>query len=526
MIVLIGTFRFAFKVQVVCSSSSTIIVPNDYPTIQEAINAADSGDTIYVTAGMYPENIVVDKSVLIVGEDSSVTVVDGMGHGHVIHVEADDVSITGLTITNSSKWPYIGLFVEGKNCNINENNIVGNYYGIYLSNASNNRLRGNIMAGNTHNFAVWAQSRSGFMNDIDTSNKVNGKPVYYWIDERDTAVSTDAGYVALINCTNITVKNLSLTNNKEGVLLAFTERAEISENNITDNQDGIWVYRSFNNTIWGNSATANLRFGIGLWNSSSNSISRNNIVDNGGKGIMLEDCADYNHIAGNTVSLNDYALWLSGSGNNKIFHNNFINNTYPVGLFESFNNTWDNGYPFGGNYWSDYTGIDSDHDAIGDFPYMVTPPTSPPELNEFDNYPLMGIFSDFDVSLDHRVNIISNSTLEDLRNFESNSTIRLYVSNMTRTQAFGFCRVCVPKSLMPPPYTVIIDDGLTEVLHFNGTIYDNSSHRWIYFAYEHSTHRVDIIPEFPSFIILPLFMLTTLLAVIAYRRKHSFPRGC
>ena len=73
---------------------------------------------------------------------------------------------------------------------------------------------------------------------------------------------------------------------------------------------------------------------------------------------------------------------------------------------------------------------------------------------------------------------------------------------------------------MSPPYTVVIDDGLTEVLHFNDTIHDNTTHRWIYFTYPHSTHEIQIIPELPSTIIIPLLMMTTLLTTTILRRKH------
>jgi len=94
----------------------------------------------------------------------------------------------------------------------------------------------------------------------------------------------------------------------------------------------------------------------------------------------------------------------------------------------------------------------------------------------------------------------------------------MYVSNSSATQSFGFCRVSIPKSLIAPPYTVIIDDGLSEILYFNGTIYDNGTQRWIYFAYEHSTHTVEIIPEFPMPLILVMLLLTTSLAVIVLRK--------
>jgi len=132
----------------------------------------------------------------------------------------------------------------------------------------------------------------------------------------------------------------------------------------------------------------------------------------------------------------------------------------------------------------------------------------------------MGMFHSFNASLGYDVNVISNSTIEDFEYFESNSTIRIHVSNITANQTCGFCRLCIPKDLMPPPYTVIIDDGLTEVLHLNDTVYDNGTYRWIYFAYPHSTHEIRITPEFPSNIIIPLLVTAALLAAKIYGRKR------
>jgi hypothetical protein len=96
------------------------------------------------------------------------------------------------------------------------------------------------------------------------------------------------------------------------------------------------------------------------------------------------------------------------------------------------------------------------------------------------------------------------------------------VSNSSSTQLFGFCGICILKSLMPPPYAVVIDGGSTAVTNFNSELYDNGTHRWIYFAYRHSTHEAVIIGEFPLTPLLPSFMAATLL--VARIRKKSDDR--
>ncbi len=174
-------------------------------------------------------------------------------------------------------------------------------------------------------------------------------------------------------------------------------------------------------------------------------------------------------------------------------------------------NSWDNGVE--GNHWSTYAGNDSDNDGIGDTSYIIN-------ADNTDNYPLMGMFSSFNASLGEYVNVISNSTIMNFEYFDSNKTINLVVSNSSANQTFGFVRVCILHSLMNETYHVTVNG--TEPYYVNYNLADNGTHRWLYFEYEHSTLEVVIIPEFPSLIILPLFIIATLLAIVyrEHRPKH------
>ena len=104
-------------------NAQTIIVPDNYPTIQEAVNHSNDGDRIEVRAGTYNEHIVVDESVKIIGDGSSVTFVDGGGESnHIFKIEADDVEISGFTIQNCPK-SRSGIRLERANSSYIHDNI-------------------------------------------------------------------------------------------------------------------------------------------------------------------------------------------------------------------------------------------------------------------------------------------------------------------------------------------------------------------------------------------------------------------
>ena len=172
-----------------------------------------------------------------------------------------------------------------------------------------------------------------------------------------------------------------------GIYLSGRENVTVRNTQIKDFYHGILLGSSSNNRISGNSITANNYDGIGLYASSANSISGNSIANNG-YGIRLNSEYNDNCISANNITNNGYGIYLNSyfpvPSRNKIYHNNFINNVQQV-LFIgelSGNNVWDDGYPSGGNYWSDYTGVDANGDGIGDTPYVI-------DANNQDHYPLM-----------------------------------------------------------------------------------------------------------------------------------------
>jgi parallel beta-helix repeat protein len=210
--------------------------------------------------------------------------------------------------------------------------------------------------------------------------------------ERDNVVLNGAGYrlhgdgnengITLSDVNNITVKNLKLSGFNIGIVIMGSDNNRILENTITDNFCGLDLIASENNTVSGN-YIANNTDGIALEN-VYNSIVENTITNNSNIGIFLNG-AGYNNIIGNNITDNNRGIVVSICYDNVIYHNNFVNNTNHVETDDS-NNIWDNAEE--GNYWDNYTGLDSDGDGIGDTPYVI-------DDNTQDNYPLVNIIPEF-----------------------------------------------------------------------------------------------------------------------------------
>ena len=310
----------------------------------------------------------------------------------------------------------IQLWSSSDKNTLSSNNLTANGDGIELYSSSGNVLSGNVMADNTHNFGVSGSSLSDFMNHIDTSNLVDNKAIYYLMNQSNIAISPQTyvggvGYLGVVNCKNVTVHGFTLTKNDQGLLLAFTNDSRITNNKITANNNGISLSSSSGNALSRNNVTANYFTGLFLGSSSGNVLSGNNVTANE-DGISLVSSSENNTLSGNNVAANGYCgvyfdsssgnvlsgnnftangwwgiVFNSGSGN-RIFHNNFLNNKSPGQAYSPAGiNTWDDGYPSGGNYWSDFTkkypnAAQIDESGIWNTAYQLG------EGNQ-DNYPLV-----------------------------------------------------------------------------------------------------------------------------------------
>jgi parallel beta-helix repeat protein len=289
--------------------------------------------------------------------------------------------------------------------------------------------------------------------------------------------------------------------------------------------NGIWLGTSSNNTISNNTITADPMAGysVMLGGSSNNTVSQNTIKDNV-VGVALAASSN-NTISENIIENNAVGIDLQPrsdmfnatpmySSNNTIYDNSFLNNQ--IQALGGMPNVWDNGYPSGGNFWSDYNGTDlhsgpyqnlTGSDGIGDTPYSI-------DANNTDHYPLMGESSNFNVSQNILVDIVSNSTISD---FQYNGIAILFnVSGANGTT--GFCNVHMPNSLINGTLAVFVNG--TQV-QYSILPNSNDNQTYLYFTYGNSKQQVTIVPEFPDFLMLTIFMPLLLLAVAIHKKARA-----
>jgi len=304
-VLLMGTLAITLKFTGAISETNTITVPDDYPKIQEAINAAKAGDTIFVKAGTYNEEWVsVNKSVSLVGDNQKSLVYYHTAVGFI--VTTNNVHISGFTIMSSEA-------MQG--------------YAISISNSSDCIVENNLIENNCVGISVYGSS-SG--NTISGNTLEHNERSIELIDSPGNTISDN-------NITGALVSGISLDSSSGNI---------VSGNRISDLEDGMGA--------------------LMLWKSSNNLISRNLLF--GGNPMLMINCSS-NILSENFVMDSEYGIVVGVSSNNKIYGNYFINVTQLIldteisaGLPSE--NSWDNGVE--GNYWSNYEGTDADGDGIGD----------------------------------------------------------------------------------------------------------------------------------------------------------------
>ena len=389
----------------------------DYFKVQDAINASKDGDTVFVFNGTYYENVVVNKTINLIGENRENTIIDGNGSGDVILITSGWVNVSGFSVRNSGSKGGIeidagfelisgnnsisdsiiynnklGFYLYSSNDNSILNNIINSsFFGLYLSMSSNNNIEKNNISDNTGGITLSSSSNNntisinkitgnsggiGIIGGSIHSNKITFNKIFGNGSGAGIAISDSSMPGPVVGSVLHLISNNIIGNNYVGIDLRVMDSGaidvDILSSNISDNEIGIY----FEN------------FGGGI-----QTIISNCTIEHNGIGLEMLQIQSVNTILNNNFSHNkDYAIYLNNSRNIEIHHNNFIKNGQGNGqVFDNSDaNIWDDSYPSGGNFWSDYKGVDRYHgpaqnilgnDGIGDTSYVIDTDTQ-------DNYPL------------------------------------------------------------------------------------------------------------------------------------------
>ena len=192
--------------------------PADFRSIQGAINAAQHGDSIYVKIGVYHEHVIVNRSVTMIGENTSMTIVDGGGSGTVFLVTANNVTLEGFTVRKGRSGIVVSL---SQNCRIEGNLVEDNsYQGIFVDESQNCTVRHNQAVGTLDGYGI----------NIKASQNI--------LVEDNRASSNYYDGIGLLSSSESTVRGNTVDNN---TLL------------------GIWLDSSYNNLFYHNNLFGNNR---------------------------------------------------------------------------------------------------------------------------------------------------------------------------------------------------------------------------------------------------------------------------
>ncbi|CAM4156858.1 nitrous oxide reductase family maturation protein NosD [Gillisia hiemivivida] len=327
-----------------------------YKSIKEAVEKAAPFDTIYVKEGTYYEfNIEITKPLTIIGENNPI--IDGKNKGEIITIQADNVTIDGLTIVNvgtSYTTDFAAVrVVKSENFLLQNLKLQKLFFGIYLEKSNNGKVLNNTITGDA----------------VHEYSSGNGIQLWY--------------------CRNVEVRGNTIKKVRDGIYLEFSDEILISDNNSSGNLRYGLHFMFSNHDTYINNVFANNGAGVAVMFSKFIIMKNNTFKKNWGSasfGLLLKEIND-SEISHNTFEENTVGINVEGSNRVTYTHNDFKNNGWAIkvrgacyfNVFEKNNflyNSFDISYnsrindnKFHGNYWSNYTGYDLDKDGIGDIPY-------------------------------------------------------------------------------------------------------------------------------------------------------------
>ncbi len=366
--------------------------PGNYSKIQDAIDNASNGDTVFVYSGVYNESVNLYKSINLIGECREKTIIHAI-QGYAVNITESHVNIINFTMTNGS-WEYASAIIyksEGNtisNCNFynswvaieiyfsNENkilncNIYKNNLGIKLLYSENNEIlncnvsnneEGMWITHSNHNkvsrcifyenkwdgilieyslnntilnnvfvgngIDIYGEKLPQFIHNIN-NNTVNGLPLLYIKNKEDVLLEdVEVGELIIVNCNASKIKNITINNSSVGIEAAYCNNNIITDCTISNTYEGILLFYSSHNVISNNSISNSNENGISLNTCDNNTIIGNRVINTRGEAIFLWDSC-YNNISINEITENGMGILVfSYSDHNTVYGNNVVKNEW------------------------------------------------------------------------------------------------------------------------------------------------------------------------------------------------------
>ncbi|MEO5593577.1 MAG: nitrous oxide reductase family maturation protein NosD [Chitinophagaceae bacterium] len=371
-----------------------------FAVIQQAINSAVAGDTVWVQAGLYHEkNITVNKSIVLIG--NNYPVLDGEYKYEIISVKASDVTVKGFKLIHSgvsSMEDIAGIKIYNtRNVVISGNILLDAFFGIYVQSGTNCTVENNQLRASSQ---TEQQSGNGIHCWKSDSLRIIGNNIYG---------HRDGIYFEFVT-NSVIWRNISEHNIRYGLHFMFSHNDAYISNILRNNGAGVSVmfthgvkmFNNYFNDNWGDGA-----FGLLLKEISDSYVIGNKFTNNT-SGIFMEGATRL-QVEKNEFTNNGWAMKIQASCmDNIITGNNFLSNTFDVGTNGSLVlNT------FNRNYWDKYEGYDLNKDNTGDIPFH---PVSLFSIIVEKNPPAMMLFRSFMVTLlDKTERILPSLTPENLK---------------------------------------------------------------------------------------------------------------
>lgn len=360
------------------------------------------------------------------GSIESSNISGGLAYGIYIFSQSSNISISNCNFEVSTHYnnQYNIYMRDSSLISLSGNTItsVSGYssWGVIIWDSNNITMSGNVFANCSTSLLGYELGHFN-THSILIDNIVNGKPIYYYKNTTGTVIDGVAiGQLIMANCTDIAVSNLDVSDNDMSLTFAYVYGGTVEDCVISPrNYAGVYPYECTGLNFSGN-RISNCSFGVFLeycddftfYDNLFNSIASHGVFIRGADNLTFNannvsevtwGGAHFTSSTNCTITYNFFVnnrkgVEMSGCTGFLLHHNNFINTFIPAFDDNGAENSWDDGYPSGGNYWDDYVGTDdfngpdqniSGSDGIGDIPYVI-------DGDSQDGYPLMEPIPEFD----------------------------------------------------------------------------------------------------------------------------------